>query len=83
MMPSIAGHLVPCGLTFSFLNALLSRLICPLVCLRWLWNPFLSSESDAFEKLQYEFWYLRHQDVMLDLRIIGRTLRSVIRRSGR
>jgi lipopolysaccharide/colanic/teichoic acid biosynthesis glycosyltransferase len=45
--------------------------------------PYGASEIDAFEKLQYEFYYLRHQSLGLDLRIIGRTLRSVIRRGGR
>lgn len=42
-----------------------------------------SSDIDAMEKLQYEFWYLRHQGLTLDLRILGRTVRSVIRRQGR
>lgn len=42
-----------------------------------------ASEHDAMEKLQYEFWYLRHQSLTLDLRIIGRTIRSVISSSGR
>ncbi|MBS4011124.1 MAG: sugar transferase [Roseovarius sp.] len=37
---------------------------------------YAASDADAMEKLQYEFWYLRHQDVVTDLRIIGRTLRS-------
>jgi len=41
------------------------------------------SEADAFEKLQYEFYYLRHQSMVLDLRIIGRTIRSVVGRGGR
>lgn len=36
-----------------------------------------ASEIDAIEKLQYEFYYLRHQSLALDLRIMGRTLRSV------
>ena len=45
--------------------------------------PYGSSDGDALEKLQYEFYYLRHQGLALDLRIIGRTLRSVVRRSGR
>ncbi|MGD0287028.1 MAG: sugar transferase [Acidimicrobiales bacterium] len=36
-----------------------------------------SSDVDALEKLQYEFFYLRHQSLSLDLRIIGRTLRTV------
>jgi lipopolysaccharide/colanic/teichoic acid biosynthesis glycosyltransferase len=42
-----------------------------------------ASDADAIEKLQYEFWYLRHQGLTLDLRIIGRTLRSVARLGGR
>jgi lipopolysaccharide/colanic/teichoic acid biosynthesis glycosyltransferase len=36
-----------------------------------------SSEVDALEKLQYEFFYLRHQSLSLDLQIIGRTLQTV------
>ena len=42
-----------------------------------------STEADALEKLQYEFYYLRHQGLALDLRILGRTLRAVIGRNGR
>lgn len=42
-----------------------------------------ASDSDAMEKLQYEFFYLRHQSLSLDLRIIGRTVRSVVGRGGR
>jgi len=38
---------------------------------------YAGTETDALEKLQYEFWYLRHQNLGLDLRIIGRTIRSV------
>jgi lipopolysaccharide/colanic/teichoic acid biosynthesis glycosyltransferase len=45
--------------------------------------PYGASSLDAFEKLQYEFYYLRHQSLTLDLRIIGRTIRSVIGRAGR
>jgi exopolysaccharide biosynthesis polyprenyl glycosylphosphotransferase len=45
--------------------------------------PYGASEGDAMEKLQYEFYYLRHQSLTLDLRITGRTLRSVLGRSGR
>ena len=45
--------------------------------------PYGASEGDAFEKLQYEFYYLRHQSLALDLRITGRTLRSVLGREGR
>jgi lipopolysaccharide/colanic/teichoic acid biosynthesis glycosyltransferase len=39
---------------------------------------YAGDEHDALEKLQYEFWYLRNQSLGLDVRIIGRTLRSVI-----
>jgi lipopolysaccharide/colanic/teichoic acid biosynthesis glycosyltransferase len=45
--------------------------------------PYGSTQADAIEKLQYEFYYLRHQGLGLDLRIIGRTIRSVIGRGGR
>ena len=45
--------------------------------------PYGASNLDAFEKLQYEFFYLRHQSLRLDMRIIGRTVRSVIGKGGR
>ncbi|MDH4335597.1 MAG: sugar transferase, partial [Chloroflexota bacterium] len=38
---------------------------------------YAGNESDALQKLQYEFWYLRHQSIRTDARIIGRTIRSV------
>lgn len=38
---------------------------------------YAGDERDSLEKLQYEFHYLRHQSIVFDLRIIGRTLRSV------
>ena len=44
--------------------------------------PYGANELDAVEKLQYEFYYLRHQSLSLDLRIVGRTIRSVIGRGG-
>jgi lipopolysaccharide/colanic/teichoic acid biosynthesis glycosyltransferase len=43
---------------------------------------YAGNESDALEKLQYEFWYLRHQSVRNDARIIGRTIRSVLGGEG-
>lgn len=43
---------------------------------------YAGNESDALEKLQYEFWYLRHQSVRTDVRIIGRTIRSVLGSEG-
>ena len=45
--------------------------------------PYGSTDDDALEKLQYEFWYLRHQKLVLDLKIAGRTLRHVVGRAGR
>ncbi len=44
---------------------------------------YAGDETDAMEKLQYEFFYLRHQNLWFDLRIIGRTMRSVLGREGR
>ena len=44
---------------------------------------YAGSESDALEKLQYEFYYLRHQSLSFDLRILARTIRSVIGLAGR
>nr|WP_249419747.1 sugar transferase [Rhabdothermincola salaria] len=44
--------------------------------------PYGADETDAKEKLQYEFWYLRHQGMALDLRIVSRTIRSVLRGGG-
>jgi len=44
---------------------------------------YAGNESDALEKLQYEFWYLRHQSVRTDARIVGRTIRSVLGSEGR
>jgi lipopolysaccharide/colanic/teichoic acid biosynthesis glycosyltransferase len=45
--------------------------------------PYGASEQDALEKLQFEFYYLRHQSFGLDTRILGRTLRTVFAGSGR
>jgi lipopolysaccharide/colanic/teichoic acid biosynthesis glycosyltransferase len=44
---------------------------------------YAGDERDALEKLQYEFWYLRHQSLALDARVLGRTLRTVTGRTGR
>ncbi len=45
--------------------------------------PYGADEADALEKLQYEFWYLRHQSLSLDVRIVARTMRAVVGREGR
>jgi len=44
---------------------------------------YAGDEHDALEKLQYEFFYLRHQSLGLDSKIVGRTVRSVMGRRGR
>ena len=44
---------------------------------------YAGDERDALEKLQYEFYYLRHQSLGLDARIVGRTIRSVLGQGGR
>jgi lipopolysaccharide/colanic/teichoic acid biosynthesis glycosyltransferase len=44
---------------------------------------YAGNESDALEKLQYEFWYLRHQSLRTDAKIIGRTARSVLGSEGK
>jgi lipopolysaccharide/colanic/teichoic acid biosynthesis glycosyltransferase len=44
---------------------------------------YAGSEAEALEGLQFDFFYLRRQSLIFDLRIIGRTLRSVVRRQGR
>ncbi|CAB4767891.1 unannotated protein [freshwater metagenome] len=44
---------------------------------------YASTDEDALEKLQYEFYYLRHQRFSFDLRVMVRTIRTVIGRGGR
>jgi lipopolysaccharide/colanic/teichoic acid biosynthesis glycosyltransferase len=42
-----------------------------------------ASEEDAMEKLQYEFYYLRHQSLSLDAVVLVRTLRAALGATGR
>jgi lipopolysaccharide/colanic/teichoic acid biosynthesis glycosyltransferase len=44
---------------------------------------YAGSERDALEKLQYEFYYLAHQSLRFDARVLARTLRSVLGSKGR
>jgi lipopolysaccharide/colanic/teichoic acid biosynthesis glycosyltransferase len=44
---------------------------------------YAGTDAETLEKLQYEFFYLRRQSLGLDLRIVGRTARSVVGREGR
>lgn len=43
---------------------------------------YAGDEKDALEKLQYEFFYLRHQSLRFDLKVMGRTVRSVTGTEG-
>lgn len=40
-------------------------------------SGYLADEDDHIEKLQYEFFHLRHQNFAFDMRVLLRTLRSV------
>ena len=44
---------------------------------------YAADERDALEKLQYEFFYLRRQSVLFDLRIMFRTIRSTLGGEGK
>ncbi len=39
---------------------------------------YAGDERDALEKLQYDFHYLRRQSLLFDVRIVARTVRSVL-----
>jgi lipopolysaccharide/colanic/teichoic acid biosynthesis glycosyltransferase len=39
---------------------------------------YAGSSEDALEKLQYDFYYLQHQSLLLDLRVIARTTRATL-----
>lgn len=45
--------------------------------------PYGASVEDAYEKLQYDLYYLRHQGLMLDLRTCVRTFSSMATGGGR
>jgi lipopolysaccharide/colanic/teichoic acid biosynthesis glycosyltransferase len=44
---------------------------------------YAADHDDAFEKLQYDFYYLRRQGLALDAKIIRRTIEGVLRGDGR
>jgi lipopolysaccharide/colanic/teichoic acid biosynthesis glycosyltransferase len=44
---------------------------------------YAATEADALEKLQYDLHYIRHQSVTVDVKIVGRTIRSVLLARGR
>ena len=43
---------------------------------------YAGHERDTLEKLQYEFFYLRHQDLQIDALVIVRTVRSLVGGGG-
>lgn len=43
---------------------------------------YAGDERDALEKLQYDFHYLRRQSLSFDLRIVARTIRSILGGQG-
>ena len=45
--------------------------------------PYGSSVADAEQKLQYDLFYVVHQGLGMDLKTIGRTVRSIVLRGGR
>lgn len=44
--------------------------------------PYGNTERDAFEKLEYDLYYLRHQGPMIDLRIATATASHLVFRKG-
>lgn len=45
--------------------------------------PYGASVEDSLEKLQYDLYYLRHQSLALDVRVIVRTFSSILFGQGR
>ena len=45
--------------------------------------PYGASEKDSFEKLQYDLWYVKHQRLWVDVKIVARTFRHVAGMGGR
>lgn len=46
-------------------------------------HRYAATEAAAMEKLQFDLYYVRYQSLSLDLRILSRTVRSVLRHRGR
>ena len=44
--------------------------------------PYGISTVDAYRKLEYDLYYMKHQDVMMDLKIVFRTVKIVIFAKG-
>ena len=44
--------------------------------------PYGISMEDAYRKLEYDLYYMKHQDIMMDLKIVFRTVKIVIFAKG-
>ena len=44
---------------------------------------YAATVDETFQKIQYEFYYIRHQSLILDIKIIARTLQILWRGMGR
>ena len=44
--------------------------------------PYGISADDAYKKLEYDLYYMKHQDLMFDLKIIFRTVKIVLFAKG-
>ena len=45
-------------------------------------NGYAADVTDTERKLSYDLWYLRHQSLLVDLMICGRTFATVVRGTG-
>ena len=45
--------------------------------------PYGISVEDAYRKLEYDLYYMKHQDLMMDLKIVFRTVKTVLFAKGR
>jgi sugar transferase (PEP-CTERM system associated) len=48
-----------------------------------IWYPYGSSVEDAYEKLRYDLYYIKHISLFLDVKIILKTIHVVLMRKGR
>jgi len=44
--------------------------------------PYGSTVEDALEKLQYDLFYIKHMSLGLDLFVLLKTIKTVVRRQG-
>lgn len=45
--------------------------------------PYASSEEDSAKKLEYDLYYIKNRDLILDIKIILKTVVTVLQRKGR